>query len=292
MIRAAPLRLEASCIARLPGALAWRGAPTEWTRMTRPGMALHSFLEGPCVDGDRLLVADVPHGRIFAIADDSWSVAFTYAGEPHAIRRLDPTGFVVADHRLGLLRLDAASGAIETLCAADRFHGLSDLAVARDGTVWFTDSGRSSLSSRHGRLWRRTPDGTLDCVLDDLAYPNGVALSPDERFVHVACTRANTVLRLATGGVETPPMTGVFLHLSGGLGPDGLATDAQGRIAVAQAQAGRAYIFDVVGDPLAEVRTSGGWTTAVAFAGDGALLIVEAQEGAIWRVPAEVIDKL
>lgn len=292
MIRAAPERLTAHCIARLPDALAWQGEPTAWTRMTRPGMALHSFLEGPCVDGDRLLVADVPHGRIFAVRGEEWSVAYSYPGEPHAIRRLDASGFVVADHRLGLLRLDAESGAVETLCAADRFSGLSDLVVAHDGTIWFTDSGRSSLSSRHGRLWRRTPDGAVACVLEDLAYPNGVALSPDERFVYVACTRANAVLRLAAAGAEAPPMTGVFLHLSGGLGPDGLAVNARGRIAVAQAQAGRVYLFDALGDPRAEVRTSGEWTTAVAFADDGSLLIVEAQEGAIWRVSGEVIDGL
>lgn len=292
MIRVAPGQVTATCVARLPDALRWRGEPAAWTRMTRPGMALHSFLEGPCIDGDRLLVADVPHGRVFAIRGDDWSIAYAYPGEPHAIRRLDATGFVVADHRLGLLRVDAASGAVETLCAAEHFHGLSDLAVTRDGAVWFTDPGRSSLSERCGRLWRRAPDGALRCVLEGLAYPNGVALDPDERFVHVACTRMNAVLRLATTGAEEPPMSGVFLHLSGGLGPDGLAIDAQGRIAVAQAQAGRAYLFDRIGDPLAEVRTAGAWTTAVAFAPDGALLIVEAEEGAIWRVSGEVIEAL
>ena len=293
MIRAAPQELTPTCVARIPEALWWRGLPTAWTRTTRPGLTLHSFLEGPCVDGDRLLIADVPHGRIFAIdGDGRWSIAYAWAGEPHAIRRLDAMGFVVADHQLGLLRVDAASGEVSTLCGAQRFRGLSDLAVAGDGTVWFTDPGRSSLSARYGRLWRRTPDGAVQCVLDRLAYPNGVALDPADRFVHVACTRANAVLRLATAGAEVPPMSGVFLHLSGGLGPDGLAIDAAGRVAVAQAQAGRAYLFDRLGDPLAQIRTIGEWTTAVAFADDGALLIVEAQEGAIWRVPGEVIATL
>lgn len=289
MIRGAPRMLTPTLIGRLPEALWWRGEPTAWTRMTRPGLALHSFLEGPCVDGDRLLVADVPHGRIFAVERGKWSVAYSYDGEPHAIRPLDANSYVIADHRLGLLRLDAASGAVTALHSAEQFRGLSDLAVTRAGTVWFTDSGRSSLSNPYGRLWRRSPDGELNCVLDRLAYPNGVALDPDGRFVHVACTRANAVLKLAAAGAETPPMTGVFVHLSGGLGPDGLAVDAHGRLAVAQAQAGRAYLFDRLGDPLAEVRTPGAWTTAVAFADDGALLVVEAEEGAIWRVPGEMI---
>lgn len=291
MIRAAPHVIAAERVTVLPDHFHWRGEPAAWTRMTRPGMALHSFLEGPCFDGERLMVADVPHGRIFAICDGEWSVAWDWPGEPHAIRPCGH-GFAVADHSLGLLALNRVGRSHTILVEGQRFTGLSDLVVARDGGIWFTDSGRSSLSDPSGRVWYRAPDGTVGCVLDRLAYPNGIALDPAERFVYVACTRANAVLRFATGGAETPPMTGIFLQLSGGLGPDGLAVDKAGRIAVAQAQAGRVYLFDAVGDPLADIRVSGNWTTAVAFAPDGALMIVEAQEGAIWRVASEVIERL
>ena len=54
--------------------------------------------------------------------------------------------------------------------------------------------------------------------------------------------------------------------MSGGLGPDGLATNNQGWLTVAQAQAGRAYVFDALGDLIAEVRLPEGlWTTSVTF---------------------------
>ena len=55
--------------------------------------------------------------------------------------------------------------------------------------------------------------------------------------------------------------------------------------AVAQAQAGRAYVFDALGDPVAEVRLPEGlWTTSVAFHPDrpGRLYIVDAQFGAVF----------
>lgn len=39
--------IEAELYGRLPEALHWRGEPNDWVRMTRPGMRLHSFLEGP-----------------------------------------------------------------------------------------------------------------------------------------------------------------------------------------------------------------------------------------------------
>ena len=65
-----------------------------------------------------------------------------------------------------------------------------------------------------------------------------------------------------------------------------LAVSPDGLLAVAHAQAGRAWVFDALGDPLARIDTPGGlWTTAVAWspAGD-ALFIVEAQSGSIHRV--------
>ena len=80
-------------------------------------------------------------------------------------------------------------------------------------------------------------------------------------------------------------MVGVFQQLSGGLGPDGLAVNALGWLAVAQAQAGRAYVFDALGDPLAVVHLPEGlWTTSVAFhpVSPTRLIVTEAQYGVVY----------
>jgi gluconolactonase len=64
-----------------------------------------------------------------------------------------------------------------------------------------------------------------------------------------------------------------------------LATNQRGWLAVAQAQAGRAYVFDALGDPLAEIRLPDGlWTTSVAFHPDNParLHIVDAQTGSVF----------
>jgi gluconolactonase len=117
-------------------------------------------------------------------------------------------------------------------------------------------------------------------------YSNGICLSPDGAWIYVVATRANQVWRLSAQLPEVGmPMVGTFLQLSGGLGPDGLACNALGWLAVAQAQAGRAYVFDALGDPLAEVRLPEGlWTTSVTFhPGDPRrLYIVDAQTGGIF----------
>ena len=284
--------ITAEPFSTLPTEFHYTGEPTEWVRVTRPGQRLHSFLEAPCFDADGTLwLVDVPYGRIFRVNPEGrWDLALQYEGEPHAIRAVGDGTFLVTDYRRGLLAFDPNAGRLETVCGSinsEAFRGLSDLVIAANGDAWFTDPGRSSLSDPTGRLFRRhSRSGKLDLVLGNIPYPNGVALSPDGKLVYIAVTRANAVWRcLADAPDPVFPMVGTFLQLSGGLGPDGLAVDRYGRIAVTQGQAGRAYLFDALGDPLAVIHTPGGlWTTACTFGqNDQALFVVEAQSGGIYR---------
>ena len=285
------LDIDAEVFAALPEALHWHGEPNEWVRVTRPGARLHSFLEGPQFDEDgRLWCVDVPYGRILAIdARGDWTLAHAGDGQPHGLARIDGGAFAVADYRHGLLRFDPAHGTMAPICEgvnSERFRGLGDVTRAPNGDLWFTDPGRSSLSDATGRLFRLRAGSTApELVLANVPYPNGVATSRDGRLVYVAATRANAVWRLLADAPDPVyPMAGTWVQLSGGLGPDGIAVHDSGLVAVAHGQAGRAWIFDALGDPVARVATPGGsWTTAVAWHPDGRrLAIVEAQTGSIY----------
>lgn len=285
---------DAKLFARLPTPLHWQRPMTDWALMTRPGQRLHSFLEGAVFDVDgSLWLSDVPFGRIFRIDPDGvWQVALSYEGQPHAARPLDGGDMVIADYRRGLLSWRPGTTEPKTLVGefgGEPFRGLSDLVVGPQGIVWFTDSGRSSLSDPSGRLFRLETAGPMgggpSLALANIPYPNGVAVSDDGASVLIAVTRANAIWRTGAGrNAGLWPMAGIHIALSGGLGPDGLCVDPlTGRLAVAQAQAGRAYVFDRVGDPLFVVRTPGPWTTSVTFGPDGALYVVEAERGEVWR---------
>ncbi|GGE48456.1 hypothetical protein GCM10007276_27010 [Agaricicola taiwanensis] len=286
-----PPILTAECLTQLPADLHYRGEPNAWVRMTRPGQRLHSFLEGMCFDASgQLWLVDVPYGRIFRIsADGAWTLAHGYDGEPHSLKPMRDGCFALVDYRHGLLRFDPRTASLSTLAGGfdgQPFLGLSDLTVAANGDVWFTDSGRTSLTDPTGRVFRYRAGSGLSLVLANVPYPNGIALSPDQGFVYVAATRANAVWRLSADVPATGfPMAGTYVQLSGGLGPDGLATNGHGHLAVAHAQAGRAFLFDQRGDPLAEIRVPDGtWVTSVAFSAAGdRLYIVEAQRGRIWQ---------
>lgn len=284
--------ITAKLWSKLPQELHHKGAPTPWVKMTRPNQHLHSFLEGPSFDGDgNLWLVDVPYGRIFKISTDGqWQLYKTYDGEPHSIKQRADGKFILTDYKNGLLCYD---GDDEFKVLADgygaiKFKGLSDLTIAPNGDIWFTDSGRTSLSDPTGNVFCYRNNGTLDHILNNVPYPNGIILSPDGKLVYVAATRANAVWRFLSDYPDPKwPMVGIYIQLSGGLGPDGLAIHENGNLAVAHAQAGRVYVYNIVGDKVAVIDLPDGlWVTSVIYQGN-MLYIIEAQTGSIYRVELE-----
>ena len=281
--------LTASLWTKLPSELHYSGEPTPWVKMTRPGQRLHSFLEGPEFDAEgNMWLVDVPYGRIFKISPQGkWHLHHSYDGEPHSIKQQSDGSFFITDYKKGLLEYDGKAE-FRTLVSGDKFKGLSDLTIAKNGDLWFTDSGRTSLSDPSGNVFCYKTDATLKHVLNNVPYPNGIALSPDNNFVYVAATRANAVWRFMANYPDPKwPMVGTYVQMSGGLGPDGLAVHENGNLAVAHAQAGRVYIYNIFGDTVAMIELPDGlWVTSLIYK-KNALYIVEAQTGSVYRAEVE-----
>ena len=100
--------------------------------------------------------------------------------------------------------------------------------------------GVSAAASEIGRcnVYRLDPhSGTLDVVADDFVKPNGIAFSPDERFLYVADTGASDVAdgprhirRFALGAdSRTLGASRIFAVCTVGLF-DGFRVDTAGRI--------------------------------------------------------------
>jgi len=280
---------QAKPFTRLPESLRHTGEPSPWARMTRPGKSVHSFLEGPAFDRDGFLhCVDPAYGRIFRISPDGrWDVTADYDGEPGGLAIHRDGRLFVADHRHGILAIDPVDGTVHEIVTRDgddAFLGCGDLAFADNGDLFFSDPGRSSLSDPTGRVYVLRADGVLERLVDCVPYPNGVVTTLDDGMLLVAATRANAVWQVALGGAEARPMTGLFVQLSGGLGPDGLALDAKGGLAVAHARNGCAWLFDIRGRPRLRIECATGTSvTNLAYGGPGnrTLYILEADSGTI-----------
>jgi gluconolactonase len=162
----------------------------------------YRWLEGPVwfADHDCLYVSDLPNDRILR-----WSEC----GGVTVFRR--PSGFANGHARdrqgrlLGCSHQDRCitrtepDGTVTVLASryrGKRLNSPNDIVCKSDGTIWFSDplygintdyEGGKQSSELPPALYRLDPvTGALTVAANDFEGPNGLAFSPDERFLYVA----------------------------------------------------------------------------------------------------------
>jgi len=194
------------------------GVRTEWADVNQGGRLADSFLEGPVFDTQgNLYVTDIPFGRVFRIDHKGeWDLVAQWEGEPNGMKFLNDTELLVTDYKNGLMRLNIQTGQVQTFLErrnSESFKGVNDLVLDSRGNVYFTDQGQSGMHDPSGRVYRLSPDGKLDQLLNNVPSPNGIVLSPDERFLFVAATRGNSVWRMPLLSDGSVSKVGQFLLL-------------------------------------------------------------------------------
>lgn len=285
---AAPPVVQTAVFTRLPDEYRVTGNDSAWTRARGSG-PLHSFLEGPSFDRDgNLYCVDLAHGRIFRISPrGEWQVFAEYAGKPNGLKIHRDGRIFVADGQHGILSFDPVTGHRTTVVGD--LAGPNDLVFADNGDLYFTDPEGSHLGNPVGRVLRLRASGELDVLMQGLPYPNGLVLSPTQNELFVALTHALQVVRLELHGAHRWRS---FIQLSGGLsGPDGMAVDEGGNLAVVHAGFGTVWLFSPLGEPIARIRSDSGIrTTNIAYGGADlrTLFITEAEHGVILTAQLEV----
>lgn len=182
--------------------------------------------ENAVVGTDGHLYATVREGYVLRLSPGGQQVRIhaDTGGAPLGIA-LGPDGALyVANAYLGLQRIPAPDE-VELLTNTVESRALAyanDIAPARDGRIFFTESSskfgaeayRGTLAASvveilehagNGMVAVFDPDtGRTQMLLDGLVFANGIALSPDERFLLVAETGRYRILRYWLDG----PMTG------------------------------------------------------------------------------------
>ncbi len=273
--------------------LAQRWRPAEpnpgWVAGQPAGTPSETLLEGPSFDREgNFYCVDIPNGRIFRIpSGGDFELVAEYDGWPNGLKVHRDGRIFVADFKRGLVTVDPDSGAVAPFLeryGVEHFKALNDLFFAANGDLYFTDQGTTGLQDASGRLFRVTVDGRITCLLDNVPSPNGVVMDLEERCVYLAVTRANAVWRVPFDRNGNATKVGVFVQLSGGAGPDGLALDAEGGLAIAHVGLGSVWLVDRHGEPTGRIHAgTHRHNTNVAFGGvDGkTLFITESGSGSI-----------
>ena len=121
-----------------------------------------------------------------------------------------------------------------------RFGGTNDLAVKKDGAIYFTDSfgGLRGRDKDPGKeldfsaiyMWK---DGKVTLAIKDIATPNGLAFSPDEKYLYANGSGNKYVRRYDVQPDDTLTNSRMFIDMSSDTAPgitDGMKVDAQGNV--------------------------------------------------------------
>jgi len=291
------------------------------------------FAEGPVLDdaGNLFVVNYRGLGKIGRITPDGAAVycdlrqSAPVAGrQPQANGlKLDRQGrLIVADAGGGrILRITegraAGPPAIETLADAFEktpFVAPNDVALDRAGNVYFTDPGKYDDPKAKGAVYRYetaagnrvkgdspifadtkigTVPGKLARLDAGLAFPNGLAVAPDQKHLCVDESKRNRVLiyDLTDDGRATNRRTLIDFpqktegELVGGpFQPDGMTFDADGRLYVAMFAGGVVNVVEVsTGRLLRQYDAGGKWATNCHFHG-GFLYVTVADREAVFRL--------
>lgn len=230
-----------------------------------------NFLEGPSFDRQgNLYCVDIPRGRIYRITPEgTWDIAAEYDGVPNGLKIHRDGRIFVADRKRGIVVFDPATSEINFPCGGpDKttpFKGLNDLIFANNGDLYFTDQGHTGLQDPTGRVYKMDVKGSLTCIIDNVPSPNGLVFNVRQSELFVAVTRANAVWRIFLS--DTSHRTGLYIQLPSP-GPDGLALDVEGNVAVGYPGPGAVAIVSKFGAPVYYVETcSGNMTVNMAYGG-------------------------
>lgn len=264
--------------------------------------------EGPVwrADSNYVLFSDIPPNTIYRWKDgEGLSIFLRPAGhnrEERPGREVGTNGLffdaegrlVMADHGdRQISRLDESGFTKETVAGrydGKRFNSPNDLVYAQNGNLYFTDPpyGLSGLNDSpvkelpYNGVYLQRPEGDIVLLDEELTFPNGVILSPDEQTLYVAVSDGSAPAIYAydvqsDGGVANKRLffDAAPLRDQGKRGaPDGMAVDLDGNLFATGP--GGVLVITPEGEHLGTIET-GQATANVTFGGpDRSVLYITA----------------
>ena len=223
---------------------------------------------------------------------------------PPSIREPGSNGLAI-DHQGNLLICNSGSRSLdrydmatkERVTLVDRLEGKrlnspNDLAIARDGTIYFTDPpyGLEGLEKSPVKeldfsgIYRFTGDGKLSVLDKEFLYPNGIAFSPDQKSLFVCNTDQKlAIIRAYKLGADGMPVnSSTFFDFRpyfkpGVVGvPDGMKIDMHGNVFAAGP--GGHFVISPAGKLLGIIEIVGRYATNSCFGEDGSTLFIAATD--------------
>ncbi len=139
----------------------------------------------------------------------------------------------------------------------------NDVCVHPGGSLYLSDPNWAEGS---GNLWRVTPDGDVQKLESGMGTTNGIALSPDARYLYVNESVQLNVwrYRIADDGSLTDKQ---LFHRFPDFGMDGMRCDLKGNLYIARYDKGTVAVLSPEGLLIEEYRLRGKKPSNLTFAG-------------------------
>ena len=234
------------------------------------------WCEGPVWfgDGRYLLWSDIPNERIMKWEEETGTVSVFRKPSNFANGNTrDRQGrLITCEHGGRRITRTEYDGAITILMDGfdgKRLNSPNDVVVKSDGSIWFSDPPFGILSDYEGHraepelpsnLYRFDPATGNATVLDgEIAGPNGLALSPDEKKLYVVESRASPRTILAYDVVDDGTrIANRHVLIDAGPGtPDGFRCDEDGNLwcgwGMGDPKLDGVMVFSPAGEPIGRI---------------------------------------
>lgn len=170
-----------------------------------PVVADIAFAEGPIFDqaGNLYFVNYHTLGTIGRRTPDGTVSVWVHTGGQANGLKVDAAGnLIVADYGgKRITRIHPVTRKIEALtdnCNGEAYRGPNDVCLDRAGNIYFTDPTGSGKEKPIGAVYRIAMEGKtvqgVTRLAEGLAFPNGLAVSPDQKRLYVAESGTNRLL--------------------------------------------------------------------------------------------------
>lgn len=259
--------------------------------------------EGPTWLKDKKMAvfSDVPMNQVYGWSEAEGLSVFLYpsgytgqtarGGEPgsNGLTTDSQGRLVLAEHgdrRVARLEADGKKTTLVDNYQGKKFNSPNDLVYDSKGNLYFTDppyglEGRMTDPKKEipfQGVYRLGADGKLTVLVQDLTFPNGIGLSPDEKTLYVAVSDPRRAIYMAYDLKEDGTVANgrVFFDATSRVAnfkglPDGLKVDKQGNLWATGP--GGVLIFSPQGKHLGTLLT-GEATGNCAWGDDGSTLYI------------------
>lgn len=224
------------------------------------------FTEGPIwiEEEGNLLFSDIPANRILRLTSGRRAATFREpSGNSNGLIRDKEGRLIACEHSQRRVTRTEKDGSIKTL--TDKFQGKkfnspNDVVVKSDGAIYFSDPSYGIKPDEQEQpiqgVYRLSPDGKeLWLVAHDLARPNGLAFSPDEKKLYIDDSERGQIRVFNVEDDGSLSGGSVFhdMNVSSPGAPDGMKVDVEGHVFCTGA--GGVWVFDTGGKHLGTIVT-------------------------------------